>query len=276
MLLLWLGAVLENDIAMTIFSVIAAIVSLAMILLAVWGSFALAYGVIHIEEKLSLWQIYSKSIGRIFPLIWTSILIMALIIPGMAAFIIPGIIILVWFSMATYICLDDGTWGLAALWRSKELVKGCWWSVIARYMTIQALMLIFIYAFMYLMGTGGALLGLLSAALGTAGVILMGIGMVIFYVLYFVVLIVLSLFSQVYMAQVYQSLKETKGKLVVNENKTTNTLIIIWVVILLVGIPLLFIFGLVAAGGLVSMLESMDSAGFDDLFSLFNNQNLLV
>jgi len=273
-LILWLGSLADNGTVMAVVGILAAIITFLFMLVAIWGFFAFAFGVVHIENKMSLWQIYTRSAGRILPLIWTSLIIIALVVPGFAIFIIPGIILMVWFSLAQYICLDEGTWGLAAIWKSKELVRGYWWSVVARFMAVQALMMIVIYSMMYILGLGGAVLGLISAALGSVGAVISIIGLIIGYVIYLIVMLLLSIFAQVYMAQVYHGIKDTKGKVTVNESGVLNTVIVIWTILAIFVIPLIFIFSFAALGGILS---SLDSAGLDNLLSLFGDKlNLLA
>lgn len=263
--LVWLGAFIDNGTVMMIIGIIAAIVVLIMSLLAVWGQFAFAYGIVHIEKSLSVVTIYKNVLGKILPLIWMVILIAALLIPGYLIFIIPGVIMMIWFSMSMYVCLDEGTWGLSALWKSKELVKGYWWSIIGRFLTMYGLMMIVIYACMFVLALGGSILALLASLLGSAGAILAIIGAVIGYAIYFIVMILVGLFASVYYVQIYQSIKAVKGDVKVTENKTVNVLIIVWLVVLVILIGLFMIFGMAAIGGLFESLDSMD---VDNLLSL--------
>ena len=263
LLLGWIGTQINNDIVSLIIGIVVGIMTLLYFLYYIWAMFAFMYGVFYLEEKLSLWKIYTRTLSKIFPLIWIYILFVALVIPGFMIFIIPGILLLVWFSMAFYVCLDEGTWGLSALWKSKELVKGFWWSIIGRFTTVQVLMVITIYTMMYILGLAGIILGLISSVLGGAGIIVMGIAAVIGYIIYFAIMMLLAIFAQVYFVQVYKSIKEVKGEVKVKENKTINVLIIIWLVVLVVIIPLVLIFfGLASFGGL---FEALDSAGLDNI-----------
>jgi|GEM_PF-3593210 len=258
----WIGVAVDNSVVATIVSVLVAILSFIFSLFMIWAMFALAYGVFYLEDKLTLWQIYTRVLGKIFPLIWIYLIFIALIIPGYLIFIIPGVIMLVWFSMAFYVCLDEGTWGVAALWKSKELVKGLWWSVVARYMVVSILMVIVMYAAVYVMGVLGLLLGLVASLLGGVGAVIMAIAAVIGYIIYLLVMFGLGLFFQVYFVQVYKSIKETKGKVTVKENKTLTVIIAVWAVIFIVVVPLVLIIGPFALGGL---FELLDSAGFDNI-----------
>ena len=50
-------------------------------------------------------------------------------------FIIPGIIFLVYYFFAEWVLIFEDYEGMSALRRSKELVKGYWWSVFGRFLT---------------------------------------------------------------------------------------------------------------------------------------------
>ncbi len=56
--------------------------------------------------------------------------------------IIPGIIFWVFYSLAFFIFVFEGTKGYQAIKASKELVKGYWWSLFGRYLYFGVLMLI--------------------------------------------------------------------------------------------------------------------------------------
>lgn len=258
----WIGVALDNSVVSTIMGVLVGILSFMFSLYMIWAMFAMAYGVFYLEDKLSLWQIYTRVLGKIFPLIWIYIIFIALIIPGYLLFIVPGVIMLVWFSMSFYVCLDDGTWGVAALWKSKELVKGLWWSVVARYMVVSVLMIIVIYTTVYVLGVAGLLLGLLTSLLGSVGAIVMAVAAFIGYIIYLLIVFALMLYFHVYFVQVYKSIKETKGDIVVKENKTLSVVIAVWAVIFIVVVPLILFIGPFALGGL---FELLDTAGADNI-----------
>jgi hypothetical protein len=53
----------------------------------------------------------------------------ALILPGLALLLVPGIILMVWFSFVPFIVLRENKTGFAALARSRELCRGKFWWV---------------------------------------------------------------------------------------------------------------------------------------------------
>lgn len=65
-------------------------------------------------------------------LFWVSLLTTIMILLWGLLFIIPGIIMAVFYSVSTWVYLCENVKGYAALKRSKELVSGYWWPVFWR------------------------------------------------------------------------------------------------------------------------------------------------
>lgn len=59
-------------------------------------------------------------------------------------FIIPGIIFLIYYFFAEWVLIFESYEGMSALKRSKELVKGYWWSVFGRFLTFGLIHLVII------------------------------------------------------------------------------------------------------------------------------------
>ena len=86
-----------------------------------------------IVEKSSDWKkSYRKSLNKIMPLFLIGLLTVILVLGGLLLFIIPGIIFSVWFSLAPFVYFEQNKEGFNALAKSKEYVKGYWWSVFFR------------------------------------------------------------------------------------------------------------------------------------------------
>lgn len=100
-----------------------------------------------------------KSIGKAFkrvgPLIWTWILVSAAILGGLILFIIPGIIAILWFSLATQVVVLEPRSGFDAMKRSKELMKGN----IIKYIGLILLLLVLGFMLGLAVGTIGTLAG---------------------------------------------------------------------------------------------------------------------
>lgn len=60
----------------------------------------------------------------------TALLAGLVILVGFILLIVPGVIFSAWFSLATYAVVEEGTWGVAALRRSRELTRGRTWDML--------------------------------------------------------------------------------------------------------------------------------------------------
>jgi hypothetical protein len=64
--------------------------------------------------------------------LWISILTMLVVWGGLVLFIVPAFIFALYLFFAQYVFVAEGTKGMAALVRSKELVQGQWWLIASR------------------------------------------------------------------------------------------------------------------------------------------------
>jgi hypothetical protein len=64
--------------------------------------------------------------------LWLTLLLIVGLIAAFVALIIPGIWLMVAWSVAIPVLLVEGRGGIGALKRSFELVRGCWWATFAR------------------------------------------------------------------------------------------------------------------------------------------------
>ena len=62
-------------------------------------------------------------LSRLLPLIWTSILMGLAVMGGLILLIIPGILFMFWFALATHVVVIEGISGAKALGRSRKLVR---------------------------------------------------------------------------------------------------------------------------------------------------------
>lgn len=84
------------------------------------------------EQALSIEQELSASTPHIWPLIGSGILGGLAILVGTLLFIIPGIIVGVWFAFTEQAVAIDGAKSIEALTESKRIVDGRWWSIVWR------------------------------------------------------------------------------------------------------------------------------------------------
>lgn len=81
------------------------------------------------EQVLSLKDPNLKQ--KLLDLLWSYIIYGVLIVLLFILLIVPGIIFMVYWYFFVYIVLDQNLKGLAALKKSKEMIKGRWWKTFA-------------------------------------------------------------------------------------------------------------------------------------------------
>jgi MFS family permease len=74
--------------------------------------------------KTTVSQALSGTRSLVIPFFVTQLLATAIIFGGYALLIIPGILISIWFSLFTFVFLDQGKKGMMALLTSREYVRG--------------------------------------------------------------------------------------------------------------------------------------------------------
>lgn len=83
-----------------------------------------------------------KASGNLFfPYLWVSILSGVVIVLGLIALIIPGIIFMVWFCFSGFILINEGTRGIPALKASKKYVEGHFMDVFVRLLVLILVMI---------------------------------------------------------------------------------------------------------------------------------------
>lgn len=87
---------------------------------------AMAYALAnaYLEKPISIGGAFQHAFRRLVGLIWTWVLLGLAIMGGFMLCIIPGILASFWFSLATQVVVIEGTSGVAALKRSKQLMTG--------------------------------------------------------------------------------------------------------------------------------------------------------
>lgn len=168
----------------------------------IWISFI--YLVTDASSSHSLEELLQKAWKKLGSFAWLSLLLLVFCLGGFLLFIIPGIIFVVWWSVAFYALAGENARGMAALRRSRELVRGHWWAVFGRLVMLilasflislaASIIFLVITAPFYLVGSNVLLLAV-------AGILSL-IGAVIdVYIL---------AFSIIYTYYIYESLKGLK------------------------------------------------------------------
>ena len=139
-------------------------------------SFSLVTLAIHAQEGMKAvpaLRLTWRSLGK---LLWTGIVFGVLVFLGYLLFIIPGIVLSIYWSFAFYVCLTEDKSGYAALKRSRELVRGYVWTFIKRWVFWMYLALAFtIFSLIPILGQIGSIV---------LAVIYSPLGAIYFYSLY--------------------------------------------------------------------------------------------
>jgi len=106
---------------------------LVFIILELWTSASLIHVVNNREKTIGFKEAMANGWPRIISFFWVSFLTGLISIIGFVLLIIPGIIFSVWYVFSKYVFISEGLKGMAALKRSKELVRGFWWKVFWRF-----------------------------------------------------------------------------------------------------------------------------------------------
>jgi len=128
---------------------------------------------------------YKAASNRLGALVWTAILGGIIIVVGFIVFIVPGIILAVWYCLAAVIVMLEGKSGFAALKASKAYVSGRWGKV-AWYLVVLVLVIIGVAI---LVGIASAILSFVSPYLGAVlnlifNIAIVPLGAAYSYVLY--------------------------------------------------------------------------------------------
>lgn len=151
----------------------------AAIAVFIWAflcSFSMVTLAIHAQEGMKAvpaLRLTWRSLGK---LLWTGIIYGLLVFLGYLLFIVPGIVLSIYWSFSFYVCLTENKSGYPALKRSRELIRGYVWTLIKRWVFWMYLALGFmIFSLIPLFGQIGSII---------ITVIYSPLGAIYFYALY--------------------------------------------------------------------------------------------
>lgn len=137
-----------------LFVLLAILFLIIIFVIQAWGQTALLYAIKDSSERIGIIESYRRGWHKILSYFWVYLLVGLIVFGGFLLLIIPGIIFAVWFSFAVFILIAENLKGVKALSKSKEYVKGHWWSVFWYLFSIEAIIsiiyLIFIPLFSFL------------------------------------------------------------------------------------------------------------------------------
>lgn len=127
-----------------LFLVIAAILVVVGLVFQLWAQTALLYAIKDHGERIGIRESFRRGWKQLHSFWWLSILLMLIMVGGIALLIIPGLILGIWFVFAPFVLIDEKRRGNAALWVSREYVRGVWWKVWGRIIFLTLIGLIII------------------------------------------------------------------------------------------------------------------------------------
>jgi len=172
----------------------------------VWGQIALLYAIKDVQERIGIIESYRRGWRKIISYWWISLLAGFIILGGFLLLVVPGIVLMVWFSLALFVLVAEDLKGMDALLKSKEYIKGKWIGVLWRLFFIVAISLIisFISSFLFIV---------LKVPFGSK-------------ISNFIVGLFLTPLTMTYLFLVYRNLKSIKGEVVFAPNKGKKAIFI--------------------------------------------------
>lgn len=158
------------------------LITLATMFIGILGSASLISAVKEVPKDWGVKGALKEGWSKYWPFFLVSLSTGLIIGLGFLFLIVPGIIFAVWFSFSTYVVICEDKRGFKALSRSRELVKGRWWSVAKRVFVMM----------------------IITFPLSMGAQFIPYFGQLAFMILF-------SPFSVIYIYLIYQNLKETKG-----------------------------------------------------------------
>ncbi len=112
-----------------------------LVYLALWGSAAFIVAALNPEGQ-SANQAFLSSKKYIGPLLLLGIIEALAVLGGLVLLVIPGLILAMWFTYATFIVVDEDLRGFKALERSRAYVTGRFWRTLWALLPLIGLILI--------------------------------------------------------------------------------------------------------------------------------------
>jgi hypothetical protein len=169
---------------------------------------------------------YQAGIKLFWAWIWLAILAGLAVVGGLVMLIIPGIMLAVQLSFASYAFVLEGKRGMAALTQSREYIKGYWWAFFGRNLL---LILCLAAAMAILFAPATLLLGPIGGG-----------------IMYGAILLVFVPFSVAYQYEIYENLRRLKPDASQAAAKADPAFLKVATVVGIVGAAVLFV-GLIAA-----------------------------
>lgn len=126
--------------------------TLAFVWLFNWGATAAMIAVVH--REFGVRECLSSARGKVLSAVWISLLL-GFVMTGASFLVLPWILFSIWFYFVPFVLADGDTRGMSALLKSREYVRGYWFSVCFRVVFIWGL-----FALLFLVPGAGPLLAI--------------------------------------------------------------------------------------------------------------------
>lgn len=110
--------------------------ALMAVLVSVWGQAAFIYAIS--EPGLAAKALFQKAAHSLRKFAWLYLAFMILTVAGLVFFMVPGLVLMVWFSFSFFILASKGEAAIDCLLESREYVRGLWWPVFLRLFAVWA------------------------------------------------------------------------------------------------------------------------------------------
>jgi hypothetical protein len=191
------------------------------------------------SQKFTIKETYRLGWRKLLPLVWVAILTMFIVGGSFILFVIPGIILMVWLLFAQILVITEDEKGLKAIVKSREYTRDYFWPILGRYL-VMFVVVVIIY---------GLLMSLATFVAGLFGSINSSSVVVLTSLLGAIINVLVTPMALIYMYLVYESLKTSKGSVVVDPTKKQGIRYLIvgllgWVLVIIIS---LFFMSLVAS-----------------------------
>lgn len=116
------------------FILITVIFCLIISVVSLWGYLATIFAIKSPETGIA--ECFKKTLPILGSSMWIGVLTGLAVFVGFFLLIIPGFIFAIWYSLATFVLIDDNLKGTAALSKSKEYISGYFWPVVGRFLCL--------------------------------------------------------------------------------------------------------------------------------------------
>lgn len=130
---------------------LTAAVLLALLLLS-WGMIAMVYATV--DTQLGFKSSFGAAKENYWAFTWMFSLLAFVVGGGSLLVLIPGLVFATWFLFAQYILAVEGEGGMNSLLKSREYVRGYFWAVLLRLLTlwVSCLLLMIVFGWIPLVG----------------------------------------------------------------------------------------------------------------------------